>query len=183
MTRDQALQLLGEKVKNSNLRRHALAVETAMRAFANKFGQDQEKWGLAGLLHDIDWEYTQDEPEKHTLLAEQWLEKQGLDPEIIKAIKVHNFAHGIEPETLLEKTLYSVEELTGLITACALVNPKGLAGVELKSIKKKFKQPSFAAGVNREVIKKAETYLGMSLDEVIELELAAMKANKKELGL
>lgn len=154
-----------------------------MKRLARHFGQDEEGWGLAGLLHDLDWEQTKNDPTQHTLVAEKILSREGLAPEIVRAVKVHNFAHGIKPETLLEKALFVAEELTGLITACSLVNPQGLAGVKISSVKKKFKDNSFARGVERSIIAKAPVMLGLSLEELIELELEAMKAIGKELGL
>ncbi len=184
MTREEALDLLHQHVKNQNLIKHMLAAEAIMRALARKFGEDEEKWALAGLLHDIDWEETQDTPELHTVKSKEYLTEAGLDPEIVQAIYVHNHVHGVEPKTLLEKALYSAEELTGLIVACALVQPdKKLASVKRESVLKKFKQPSFAAGVNRDIILKAEEYLGLSLEELIDIELSAMQEIADDLGL
>jgi hypothetical protein len=183
--RKEALDLLEQYIKNPNLRRHALAVEAVMRRFAKKFApSEEENWALAGLLHDLDWEQTQGGREQeHGKIAEKILLEKGYPQEIAQAVKVHNHALRLEPKTLMEKVLYSVEELTGLITAAALVNPEKLAGVKVKSLKKKFKSPSFAAGVNREVIKKAPEYLKLSLDEIMKETLEAMKSIRKELGL
>lgn len=183
MTRDQALNLLSQYIKNQNLIRHSLAVEAVLKKFAKKFSQDQSKWALAGLLHDLDWEITQKTPHQHTLVAEKILNENGVDSEIVRAIKIHNYVHGILPESLLEKTLYYVEELTGLITACALVNPDKLNGVSRQSVLKKFKEKSFAKGVNRELIAQSADALELDFNEIIDLNLEAMKEIKNELGL
>lgn len=184
MNREEALQLVRQHVKNENLIKHMVAAEAVMRALARKFGQDENQWGLAGLLHDIDWEETQANPELHSIKSREYLTRAGVDPEIVRAIYIHNHVHGLTPETLLEKALYSAEELTGLIVAAALVQPdKKLASVRPESILKKFNQPSFAAGVNREIILKAEDLLGITLPELVELELGAMREIAPELGL
>ncbi len=185
MTKPEALQLVREHVKNENLVKHMIAAGAVMRALAGKFEPGQaDKWELAGLLHDIDWEETQATPDQHSKYCQEYLETAGVDEKVLKTILVHNHMHGLEPETLMEKALYSAEELTGLITACALVVPsKKLSDVKVKSILKKFKQPSFAAGVDREIVKKSEEMLGVSLEELTELELAAMVEVADELGL
>ena len=184
MTRDNALSLLKQHVKNQNLIKHMIAAEAIMKVLAKKFGEDEEKWGLAGLLHDIDWEETQNTPHLHTIKSKEYLTVSGVDPEVVQAIYVHNHVHGLEPGTLLEKALYTAEELTGLIVACALVQPdRKLSSVKPESVLKKLKQLSFAAGVNREIILKAENMLGISLPELILLELKAMQEISDELGL
>lgn len=183
MTREQALTLLHQYIKNQNLIRHSLAVEAVMKAFAKKFCADESIWALTGLLHDLDWEITQKTPKQHTLIAEKILSDNGVNIEIIRAIKIHNYAHGILPDSLLEKTLYYVEELTGLITASALVNPNKLNGVSRESILKKMKEKSFAKGVNRELIERSSAALGLELNEIIDLTLEAMREIKNELGL
>jgi len=185
MTRIQAENLLLKYLQNDEyLYKHSLAVEAVMVGFAKRFGRKPEIWGLAGLLHDIDYPMTKTDPTKHGLLAEKILTQKKLHPEIIYAIKAHNHLHELSLDTLLARTLYSVEELTGLISACALVQPdKKLASVTLESLKKKFKQKSFAAGVNRGIIKKSEEYLDMSLDEVFALALSAMQGISTKLDL
>jgi uncharacterized protein len=184
MTREQAIKILDERVKSEGLRRHMLASEAVMRALARKFGEDEDKWGLAGLLHDVDWEECGNDLKKHTILSREYLTKAGLDPEIVRAIYVHNDLHGQPRQTLLEKTLYCAEELTGLITACALVLPdKKLASVKVKSVLKRFKIPSFAAGVQREIIAECEQLIDLKLGELVELELKAMKNIADQLGL
>jgi putative nucleotidyltransferase with HDIG domain len=184
MTREEALQLLAEHIKNQNLVRHNVAVGFIMRALAEKFGEDGDDWELAGMLHDLDWEKTKDDPSQHTIVAKGILEQTDLKPEIISAIHVHNHHHGITPVTLLEKTLYCVEELSGLITAAALVQPdKKLASVTADSVLKKFKQKSFAAGVNREIVSLCKEYINMELPELVDISLNAMKAHAEEIGL
>ncbi|MEO8065289.1 MAG: HDIG domain-containing metalloprotein [Candidatus Doudnabacteria bacterium] len=184
MTRNEAVKLLSEHITNQNLIRHNLAVGFIMRALAGKFGENQDDWELAGMLHDLDWEKTKDDFKNHTKVSKEILEKTDLKPEIINAIYVHNWAHEIKPETLLEKTLYCVEELSGLITAAALVQPnKKLASVSAESVLKKFKQKSFAAGVNREIIMLCKEYINMDLPELVEISLQAMKENAQEIGL
>lgn len=182
-SREAALNLLNEHIKNQNLIKHCYAVEAVMKRFAPKFNGNIEDWALVGLLHDLDWEKTQKTPAQHTLVAEQILTKAGLAPHLVKAIKIHNFAHGLKPETDLEKVLYYVEELTGLITACALVNPDRLAGVKVESVIKKLKEPSFARGVNRELINQAPNELELPLEDIIKEVLEAMLAIRAELGL
>ena len=184
MTRDQAWELVQSKVKGDFLRKHLLASEAIMRALARHFNEDEELWGLAGLTHDIDWELTENEPEKHSLVGAEWLKKAGFTPEVAEAVRVHNHTHGFEPRTLLEKTLWCAEELTGLIVACAFVQPdKKLASVKVSSVKKKFKDKAFAKGVNREIIAKCEVMIGLTLDELIEIELKAMQGIAADLGL
>lgn len=184
MTKQQALELARQHIKNENLIKHLIAAGAVMRALARYFGEDEGKWELAGLLHDIDWEETQNTPELHTVKAREYLTYAGVDPEVVKAVYVHNHVHGIEPQTLLEKALYCAEELTGLIVAVALVQPdKKLASVKVESVLKKFKEKSFAKGVNREIILRSREFLGMELKELVQLELKAMQVVANELGL
>lgn len=184
MNRQQALDLLSQHITNQNLIRHNIAVGFIMKALAKKFGQNEEDWELAGMLHDLDWEKTKDDFNNHTKITKEILEKTDLKPEIIHAIYVHNWVHNIKPETLLEKTLYCVEELSGLITAAALIQPdKKLASVTTDSVMRKFKQKSFAAGVNREIILLCKEYINMELPELIEISLDAMKERAEEIGL
>ena len=184
MTRDQAWVLVQEKVKGGFLRNHLLASEAIMRALARKFNQNEELWGLSGLVHDIDWELTESTPEQHSLVGAQWLAEVGFPAEIVEAVRVHNHMHGIEPKTLLEKSLWCAEELTGLIVACALVQPdKKLSSVKPESVLKKFKTPSFAKGVNREIIAKCQEMIGLSLEELIDIELKAMQEMASEIAL
>ncbi len=182
--RKRALELIDQYIQNPNLKKHLLAVEALMKALARKFNEDEEIWGLAGLLHDLDWEITKETPEKHPLIAVEILEKEGFPKEVISAIKKHNHLQGLTPETNLEKALYSCEEITGLIVAVALVMPnKKLSEVTVERILSKFKEPSFAKGVNREIILKAEEMLGLKLEELAEIALKAMQEISEELGL
>lgn len=184
MTREEALALLQEHIKSQNLIRHNIAVGFIMKALAKKFGENEEDWELAGMLHDLDWEKTKDDFNNHTKVAKEILEKTDLKPEIINAIYVHNHIHGFTPQTLLEKTLYCVEELSGLITAAALIQPdKKLASVTVDSVLKKFKSKSFAAGVDRKIILLCKEYINMELPELIEISLSAMKERAEEIGL
>lgn len=184
INREQAYGLLLEHLKNGNLQKHCLAVEFVMRAFANIFHEDEEVWGITGLLHDLDYEYTKNDISRHGLETERILSAAGVNEIIIQAIKAHNPVLEQNLDNLLAKTLFAVEELTGLIVACALVQPdKKLKSVGLESLKKKFKQKSFAAGVDRNLIKKSEELLGLELDEVFNIALHAMQEHANELGL
>lgn len=184
MTKEHAMTLLREHVKNENLVKHMIAAEAVMKALAKKFEEDEQKWALAGLLHDIDWEETADDPTQHSIVSQEYLKTAGVDDDIVRAIYVHNHLHGIEPQTMLEKALYCAEELTGLIVACALVQPnKKIASVTSESILKKFKTQGFARGVDRDLIARCQELLGMTLEALVDLELEAMKDIARDLGL
>jgi putative nucleotidyltransferase with HDIG domain len=184
MNRDQCFKELKKRVQDENLIKHMLAVEAVMKALAEKLNQDINRWGITGLLHDIDYEVTKKDPEKHSLIGAEWLKEMGLPDDLVYAVRVHNERHGLPRISLLDKALYIVDPLTGFITAVALVRPdKKLASVELKSMKKKFKEKSFAAGADREQIKLCETELNLSLDEFLEISLKAMQGIAGELGL
>lgn len=169
------------------MRRHCLAVEAAMRSLASYFHEDEENWGIAGLLHDADWEETRDTPENHAVKVAEWLEDWDLGDEGIKtAILAHNHFHnGHEPpQTLFEWALYCCDELTGLIVACALVQPnKNLETVTADSVLKKFQQNAFAANIDRTKIRQCEEQLGLKLDEFMALVLGGMQEISAELGL
>jgi putative nucleotidyltransferase with HDIG domain len=184
MTRDEALKLLHEKVHDENLIKHMLATEAVMRALAQKFNEDEEKWGLTGLLHDIDYEETKEKPEIHSKIGADYLKELGFPDDIVHAVLTHNERHGVPRTTLLDKALWVVDPTTGFIIAVALVRPdKKLASVELKSMKKKFKEKSFAAGADREQMQACETELNMPLDEFLEIALKALQGISDELGL
>lgn len=187
MNRDEALKLLHDNMENVNLRRHCYSVEAAMRGLAKHFGQDEEKWGVVGLLHDGDYEKTKDAPEKHTLLMHEWLKEKGVeDDEILSAILSHNYAHtGMnQPKNDLEWSLYCADELTGLIVAVTLVRPeKKLALVTLENILGKWNQKSFASGVDREQIEMCKEKLGIKLNEFIQIVLKSMQGIASDLGL
>lgn len=183
LSREEAWNLLTEYTKTPSLRRHALAVEAAMRRFAALSGEDEEVWGAAGLLHDLDYEKF---PEEHCKKAEEIMREHGVDEVYIRAMNCH--AYGIctdeKPETAMEKTLYTIDELTGLINALCLMRPsKSVLDLEVKSVKKKFKDKSFAAGVNRDTIRNGCEMLGMTLDDVIRETIEGMKEHAVEIGL
>jgi len=184
MNRDDALALVKEFTKSENLVNHMLAVEAAMRAYAYKYGEDEEAWGVVGLLHDFDWEIhpsLDDHPTKGAPI----LRERGVSEEDIRTILSHGIETGVPRETLRDKALYAVDELTGLITAVSLVRPsKNIADVKIKSIKKKWKDRSFAAGANREDIEEGCEELGVDLwEEHVPLVLEAMQRIAAELGL
>jgi len=175
LTREQALEIVRQHIKEENLIRHVLATEAVMRALASRLGQDEEQWGLSGLLHDIDYEEVEQDPAKHGLVGAQLLENMGVDSDIVHAVKAHNEYHGVERVTLMDKALYAADPITGFITAVSLVLPsKDVADVTVKQVKKKLKDKAFARGANREQINSCEQ-LGLSLDEFIEISLEAMK--------
>lgn len=183
LSREDAWSLLTQYTKTPALRRHALAVEAAMRHFAGLNGGDEEVWGAAGLLHDLDYEKF---PEEHCKKAEEIMREQGIDPIYIRAMNYH--AYGIctdaAPETQMEKVLFTIDELTGLINALCLMRPsKSVLDLEVKSVKKKFKDKSFAAGVNRDTIRAGCEMLGMSLDDVIRETIQGMRKKAEEIGL
>ena len=182
MNRDDAWNLMCGWTESESLRNHMLAVETAMRAYAREFGEDEEKWGMTGLLHDMDYE-KHPTPAEHPMVAIRELERRGYPADVLEAIKGHADYLDVPRETPMAKTLYAVDELSGFITACALVRPEGLEGLKAKSVKKKMKQKSFAASVNREDIVRGAEELGVDLNEHIEFVAAAMHENAASLGL
>ena len=183
MTREEALDSVKANVDNVNLVKHMLVTEAIMRALARRSGEDEEEWGLTGLLHDIDAELTEDDMSTHSRLGSDLARELGASEEMAHAILCHNEAHGIPRETNLDKALFCADPLTGLIIAATLVRPdKIMAGLEAKSVRKRFKEKSFAAGANREQIALCSE-LGLELDEFIELGLEAMKGVAPGLGL
>lgn len=184
MERDKAFALVNEYIKTPNIIKHLLATEAQMKALARKFGEDEEKWGVTGLLHDLDWDITKSTPEKHSLLAEEILKEKGLDPEMVSAIKIHNYVHELTPKTRLEKALYCSEMMTGFVVAVALVQPsKKLADVTVEKIMKKYKEKSFGAGAKRDIMNLAPDYLGLSVEELADITLKAMQDIHGDLGL
>jgi putative nucleotidyltransferase with HDIG domain len=186
MNREQAWSIVIEFTQSESLRRHMLAVETAMRAYAPRFDGDVELWGITGLLHDFDYErYPDVAVEGHPVVGSRILRERGAPEAVIKAILSHaEEISGVKPETPMEKTLMAVDELTGFVIAVTLVRPsKSILDVELKSIKKKWKDRLFAAPVNRQEIEHAAATLGVELDAHIQTVLDAMKANANVLGL
>uniref|UniRef100_UPI00047CD6FB HDIG domain-containing metalloprotein n=1 Tax=Caldanaerobius polysaccharolyticus TaxID=44256 RepID=UPI00047CD6FB len=183
MNRDQALSYLRDYVKSDNLLNHMLGVEAIMRGLAKRLGQDEEKWALTGLLHDIDYEMTENNPQEHSVIGAKILEEKGLEPDIVYAIKAHNEIHGLPRNTMLDKALYAADPTAGLIAAVAYVMPsKKLEEVQLKSLKKKFKDKAFAKGANREQIKSCEE-LGLTVDQFLEISLQEMKKIADQIGL
>ena len=184
MTRTEGLKLLKENISSQNLIKHCLATEAIMRALARHFNEDEERWGLAGLLHDIDYEIVKNDLSQHSLTGAKMLDAAGVDKDICRAVRVHNENHGIPPETLLEKSLFVTDPLTGLIVAAALVLPsKKVAGLAPENILNRLGEKAFARGVNREIIKKCEELLNLKLEEFIEIGLKAMQSISGELGL
>ncbi len=183
MNREEAFAIVNEYVKNPNLVKHMLAVEAAMRFYARKFGEDEEKWAVAGLLHDFDWEI-HPTMEEHPLAGEPILREHGVPEEIIHAVLSHADHTGIVRENLMEKTLYACDELTGLITAVALVRPsRALYDLKPKSVKNKWKDRSFAAGANREEMEQGAQELGIELWEHVGNVIEAMSAVAADLDL
>jgi len=184
MTREEALKIIKENLSNQNLIKHCFAVEAIMRALAQRFGKDQEKWGLAGLLHDIDYEKVKNDMSQHSLVGAKMLEDLGLDKDICQAVKVHNEAHGLAPETLIEKALFVTDPLTGLIIAATLVLPsKKIKDLTVENVLNRYKEKAFARGANREIIGKSEELLDLKLEEFIKIGLGAMQGIDSELGL
>jgi putative nucleotidyltransferase with HDIG domain len=183
ISRDEAISLLESKIENINLRRHMLATESIMRALASRLDRDADLWGLTGLLHDIDLEEVDQDPKRHAAVGAEWLEGK-LPGEAVQAVKAHNGEMlGIGRSSELEHALAAAETLTGLVVAATLVLPsKKLADLKVKSVRKRMKEPRFAAGVNREIIKECEKF-GMEVPEFIELGVEAMRGIGPDLGL
>jgi len=183
MERKTALDIVREYVKNENLVRHMLAVEAAMRFYAEKFGEDQEIWGITGILHDFDWEI-HPTLEEHPQAGAVILRERGVPEEIVRAVLSHADHTGIPRHTLMEKALYACDEITGLITAVALVRPsRSLLDLEASSVKKKWKDRAFAAGANRDEIAKAAQEFDIELWEHVGNVILAMRTIASELGL
>ena len=181
--RQEAFDLLCEFNKTEKAVKHALAVEAVMRHIAAKKGADVETWGIVGLIHDLDYEQF---PAEHCTRTGEILRQRGWPDDLIQAAVSHGWGHccDVQPLTDMAKTLYAIDELTGLVAACSLVRPsKSVMDLEVKSVKKKWKEKQFAAGVDRSVIEKGAVMLGVSLDELIADVIAAMRATAKELGL
>ena len=186
ISRDEAWSLLSAWVRSESLRRHCLAVEAAMVAFAERGGHDAELWGVTGLLHDADYERFPDMDDAdhghpRTIMAE--LERRDAPPEMVRAIASHASYLGVAPESEMERTLVAVDELCGFLVACAYVRPEGIRGLTPKSVRKKLKQPSFAAAVNREDVRAGAEQLGADFDEHVAFVIAALEARADELEL
>jgi len=183
VSRDDDLALLREYTQNENLIKHMLAVEAAVRAYARKYGEDEQKWGAVGLLHDFDYQRWPNPPD-HPLKGSEILKERGYPDDVIYAIKSHaDYLEDCPRISPMDKVLYACDELSGFITACALVRPTRLEGLTAKSVKKKLKQPAFAAAVNRDDIIRGAEELGVDLTEHINFCIAAMQSIAAELGL
>ncbi|MDQ3590869.1 MAG: HDIG domain-containing protein [Actinomycetota bacterium] len=182
MNREESWELLCEWTESDSLRKHMLAVEAAMRAYAKKFGEDEEKWGVTGLLHDMDYE-KHPTPDEHPMVGVRELERRGYPEDVLHAIKGHADYLDVPRDTLMSKSLYAVDELSGFIVAVALMRPEGLDGLKAKSVRKKMKQKSFAAAVSREDIVRGAEELGVDLNEHIEFVAAALRERSDALGL
>src|SRR3954449_9369363 len=181
--RDGAWRLFCDWTESESLRKHVLGVEAAMVAYALEYGEDEELWAATGILHDLDYERYPDLETGHPRYALKELEERGYPPELIDAVSGHADFLGVPRETRLAKTLYAVAELSGFIAACALVRPTGIHGLAPKSVKKKMKQPSFAAAVNRDELVRSAEELGVDFTEHVTRVIAAMEEPADQLGL
>jgi len=182
-TREEALKILYEYSQGDSLRKHAYTVEGVMRYIARKRGEDEEKWGIIGLIHDVDYERF---PDQHCTKTREILEDHNWPEEYIRAAVSHGWGlcSDVEPKSILEKTLYAIDELTGLVAANTLVRPsKSVMDMSVKSVKKKWKTPSFAAGVNRSIVEKGAEMLGVGIEELIEDTIKGMQEVADVIGL
>ena len=182
VTREQAVELFHKYNKSESLWHHALCVEAVMRAFAAEAGEDVDYWGIVGLLHDIDWEMF---PDQHCRKAPELLSEIGMPDDMVHAICSHGWGlvSDVEPQRQMEKILYAVDELTGLVYATALMRPERMAGMSVKSVKKKWSSKSFAAGVNREVIEKGAQMADVTKEHLIEVTIQALSSIADQIGL
>jgi putative nucleotidyltransferase with HDIG domain len=183
LSREQAWDLFCSWTESESLRRHVLAVEAAMRTYARRFGEDEEQWGLVGMLHDLDYERYPDLETGHPRMALVELEKQGFSPEFVRAVASHADFLEVSRDSLMEKTLYAVDELSGFVMACAYVRPEGIHGMTPKSVKKKMKTPAFAAAVDRDELRAGADGLGVDFDEHLVTVIGALQEHAAELGL
>jgi putative nucleotidyltransferase with HDIG domain len=182
MDREEILDSIRANIQDKNMRKHMLATEAIMRALAKRFEEDEDEWGLTGLLHDIDVELVEDEPSSHSKLGADIARELGASEAMARAILCHNEAHGIPQQTKLDKALFCADPLSGLITAVALIRPDKLKGLTTKSVMKRFHEKRFAAGVDREQVAKCQE-IGLELEEFITLGIQAMKGIAAELEL
>jgi putative nucleotidyltransferase with HDIG domain len=183
ISRVEAWALVQEWIASASLRRHVLGVEAAMRAYAGKLGGDEELWAVTGLLHDLDYDRYPDLETGHPRVALRFLEERDAPPELVRAIASHADFLGVSRDSDMEKALYAVDELSGFIAAVAYVRPEGIRGMTPKSVKKKLKTPSFAAGVDREAVREGAAELGVDFDEHVAFVIAALDEHAAELGL
>ena len=182
-TREDAWKLFCEWTQSDSLRKHVLGVEAAMRAYARKFGEDEELWAVTGIVHDLDYERYPDLDTGHPRRAIEELRRLGYPDEVVDAVAGHATFLDVPRETTMAKVLFAVDELSGFIAACALVRPTGIHGMTPKSVKKKLRQPSFAAAVNRDEVRQGADELGVDFDEHVATVIAAMEERAAELGL
>jgi putative nucleotidyltransferase with HDIG domain len=182
LNRDEILDSIHGNVQERNMIKHMLATEAIMRALARKLGEDEEEWGITGLIHDIDMELVDGDMSSHSKLSADIAQELGANGPMVHAILCHNEAHGVPQETKLDKALFCADPLSGLITAAALVRPDKLSGLTTKSVMKRFREKSFAAGVNREQVAQCQK-IGLELEEFIGLGIEAMKGIASELEL
>lgn len=186
-SREEALAIVHEYTANENLRKHMYAVEAAMRSYARHFGEDEERWGVTGLLHDFDYERwpnaAHSPTEEHPSTGQPILREHGVPEDVLRAIMSHAEYTGVEPETRMEKSLRAVDELTGFVVACSLVRPNGIVDLKPKSVKKKMKDRSFAAAVDRDAMRVAADGLGVEMTEHIQRVIEAMRDIAGDLGL
>jgi putative nucleotidyltransferase with HDIG domain len=183
ISRDAAWTLFCEWTESDSLRKHALAVEAAMRSYARRYGEDEELWAVTALVHDLDYERYPDLETGHPRHALAELESRGYPQEVIDAVAGHADFLGVPRETRMAKALYAVDEMSGFITACALVRPTGIEGMKPKSVRKKMKQPSFAAAVDRDQLERGAEELGVEANEHIQVVIDALAEHADELGL
>src|SRR5438067_12348176 len=182
-TRDEAWELFCQWTESESLRKHVLGVEAAMRVYAREYGEDEELWAVTGIVHDLDYEKHPDLETGHPRKALEELRRLDYPPEVIDAVAGHATFLGVPRTTRMAKALYAVDELSGFVAACALVRPTGIHGMTPKSVKKKLKQPSFAAAVSREEVQHGADELGVDFDEHLATVIAAMEERATELGL
>lgn len=184
MNREEAIKLIKEKLNDINLVYHSIAVGAIMKGAAKYFKEDENRWEICGILHDIDYSETKEDPDRHSLVGAEYLKSIGFDDEFTNAVASHNEIHGINRESLLAKSLYAADPLSGLIVATALVMPdKKINSVKLSSVMKKFKTKEFAKGADREQIKTCESELNLPLEKFIEIALESIKEIGEEIGL
>jgi putative nucleotidyltransferase with HDIG domain len=183
LSRPAAWSLFCEWTESPSLRKHVLAVEAAMRAYARRFGEDEELWGITGLLHDLDYERHPDLESGHPRIALKELEARGYPSELVRAVASHADFLGVSRQTPMERALYAVDELSGFIMACAYVRPTGIHGLTPKSVKKKMKTPAFAAAVDRDELREGAEALGVDFDEHLAFVIAALEERADELEL
>jgi putative nucleotidyltransferase with HDIG domain len=183
ISRDAAWDLFCEWTESDSLRKHALSVEAGMRAYARRFGEDEERWAVTGLVHDLDYERYPDLETGHPRYALKELEQRDYPQDVIDAVAGHADFLEVPRETLMAKTLYAVDEMSGFVTACALVRPTGIEGMKPKSVRKKMKTPAFAAKVPRDQLERGAEELGVELNEHIQVVIDALAEHSDELGL